>query len=590
MYCLIFSLTLKIIWCKHVAMYIDRVPNRNSRPAILLREGWREHGKVHKRTVANISRWPEDKIDSLERVLKGERLVNPKEAFLIERSLPHGHVEAILGTIRAIGLDKLISAKRCRQRDLALAMIAERMINPASKLATTRLWHTSTLAQELAVEDATEDDLYQALDWLLERQPKIEKKLAAKHLTDDCLVLYDVTSAHYEGHTCPLVRYGHARGGKKGCPIVVFGLLTDKEGNPVSVDVYAGNTADPTTVPDQVEKLRDRFSLKRVVLVGDRGMLTEPKISSFKEHPGLGWISALRSGAIRKLVDQGTIQMSLFDQQSLAEIRSPIFPGERLVACFNPLLANERGRKREALLAATQKDLDKIIRDVRRRTRTPLDKAAIGKKVGKVLNRHKMGKHFSLKIDDGLLSYERKDRAIDRESSLDGIYVIRTSESEERMSPEDAVRNYKNLAQVERAFRSIKGLDILVRPIFHRTENHVRAHIFLCMLAYYVEHHMRALLRPLLFDDEQLPDLRAVRDPVKPAALSASAKRKKVTHRTTDELPVQSFRTLLNQLSTRCRNRCRVKGQTDDLTFSQNTVATALQKRAFSLLGLSCSQ
>lgn len=571
-------------------MYIDRVPNRNSRPAILLREGWREHGKVHKRTVANISRWPEDKIDSLERVLKGERLVNPKEAFLIERSLPHGHVEAILGTIRAIGLDKLISAKRCRQRDLTLAMIAERMINPASKLATTRLWHTSTLAQELAVEDATEDDLYQALDWLLERQPKIEKKLAAKHLKDDCLVLYDVTSAHYEGHTCPLVRYGHARGGKKGCPIVVFGLLTDKEGNPVSVDVYAGNTADPTTVPDQVEKLRHRFSLNRVVLVGDRGMVTEPKISSFKEHPGLGWISALRSEAIRKLVDQGALQMSLFDQQSLAEIRSPIFPGERLVACFNPLLANERGRKREALLAATQKDLDKIVRDVKRRTRTPLDKAAIGKKVGKVLNRHKMGKHFSLNIDDGLLSYERKNRAIDRESSLDGIYVIRTSESEERMSPEDAVRNYKNLAQVERAFRSIKGLDILVRPIFHRTENHVRAHIFLCMLAYYVEHHMRALLRPLLFDDEQLPDLRAVRDPVKPAALSSSTKRKKATHRTIDELPVQSFRTLLDQLSTRCRNRCRVKGQADDLTFSQNTVATALQKRAFSLLGLSCSQ
>jgi transposase len=571
-------------------MYIDRVPNRNSRPTILLREGWREHGKVHKRTVANLSRWPEDKIDSLDRVLKGERLVNPKEAFLIERSLPHGHVEAILGTIRAIGLDKLISAKRCRQRDLTLAMIAERLICPSSKLATTRLWHTSTLAQELAVEDATEDDLYQALDWLLERQPRIEKRLAAKHLTDGSLVLYDVTSAHYEGHTCPLVRYGHARGGKKGCPIVVFGLLTDKEGNPVSVDVYAGNTADPTTVPDQVEKLRDRFSLARVVLVGDRGMLTEPKISSFKEHPGLGWISALRSGAIRKLVDQGALQMSLFDQQSLAEIRSPLFPGERLVACFNPLLANERRRKREALLAATQKELDKIVRDVKRRTRTPLDKAAIGKKVGKVLNRHKMGKHFSLKIDDGLLSYERKDRAIDRESSLDGIYVIRTSESEERMSPEDAVRNYKNLAHVERAFRSIKGLDILVRPIFHRTENHVRAHIFLCMLAYYVEHHMRALLRPLLFDDEQLPDLRAVRDPVKPAGLSASAKRKKATHRTTDDLPVQSFRTLLDQLSTRCRNSCRVKGQTDDLTFSQNTVPTALQKRAFSLLGLSCSQ
>jgi len=571
-------------------MYIDRVPNRNSRPTILLREGWREHGKVHKRTIANISRWPQDKIDSLERVLKGERLVTPREAFEIERSLPHGHVEAILGTIRSLGLDTMISSKRCRQRDLTLAMIAERIINPASKLATTRLWHTSTLAQELGVEDATEDDLYQALDWLLERQPKIEKKLAAKHLKDGSLVLYDVTSAHYEGHTCPLVRYGHARGGKKDCPIVVFGLLTDTEGNPVSVDVYAGNTADPTTVPDQVEKLRGRFSLNRVVLVGDRGMLTEPKINAFKEHPGLGWISALRSGAIRKLVDQGALQMSLFDQQSLAEIDSPIFPGERLVACFNPLLAGERRRKREALLAATEKDLDKIVRDVKRRTRTPLDKAAIGKKVGKVLHRHKMGKHFSLKIEDGWFCYERKEETIHRESSLDGIYVIRTSESKEQMSPEDAVRNYKNLAQVERAFRSIKGLDILVRPIFHRTEDHVRAHIFLCMLAYYVEHHMRNLLRPLLFDDEQLPDLRALRDPVKPATPSASAKRKKGTHRTVDELPVQSFRTLIDQLSTRCRNWCQVKGQADGVGFEQLTKATPLQTRAFTLLGLPCSQ
>jgi len=590
MYCIIFSLTDVVNIGIHIPMYIDRVPNRNSPPAILLREGWREDGTVRKRTVANISRWPEEKIEALDRVLKGERLVNPKEAFVIERSLPHGHVEAILGTIRAIGLGRLIAAKRCRQRDLTLAMIVERLIAPSSKLATTRLWHTSTLAQELAVEDAEEDDLYQALDWLLERQPQIEKKLAAKHLEDGSLVLYDVTSAHYEGHTCPLVRYGHARGGKKGCPIVVFGLLTDTEGNPVSVDVYAGNTADPTTVPDQVEKLRRRFSLNRVVLVGDRGMLTEPKISSFKEHPGLGWISALRSGAIRKLVDQGCLQMSLFDQQYLAEICSPLFPGERLVACFNPFLANERRRKREELLAATEKDLDKIVRDIKRRTRTPLDKVAIAKRAGKVLYRHKMAKHFSLKIDDGRLCYERKDGAISRESSLDGIYVIRTSESKERMSPEDAVRNYKNLAQVERAFRSIKGLDILVRPIFHRTENHVRAHIFLCMLAYYVEHHMRNLLRPLLFDDEQLPDLRAVRDPVKPATPSASAKRKKATHKTLDELPVQSFRTLIDNLATRCRNWCRVKGQSKDPGFQQITIATPLQKRAFTLLGLSRSQ
>jgi len=571
-------------------MYIERVPNRNSPPAVLIREGWREGGKIRKRTIANISHWPEAQIAALRLVLKGEKLVTPEEAFVVERSLPHGHVEAILGTIRGLGLDKFIAPKRCRERDLVLAMIVERIIAPSSKLATTRLWHTSTLAEEVNVTKADENDLYTALDWLLQRQSQIENRLAAKHLAEGALVLYDVTSVHYEGHTCPLVRYGHARGGKKGCPIVVFGLLTDTEGTPVSVDVYAGNTADPTTVADQVGKLQSRFSLNRVVLVGDRGMLTEPQINTLKNHPGLGWISALRSGAIRKLVEQGSLQMSLFDKQSLAEIHSPLFPGERLVACFNPLLAEERRRKREDLLTATERDLDKIVRDVARRTRKPLGKTAIAKKIGRVLHRYKMAKHFSLIIDDGFLSYERKEESISREASLDGIYIIRTSEPRERMSAEDTVRNYKNLAQVERAFRSLKGFDIMVRPIFLRKEDHVRAHIFLCMLAYYVEHRMRSLLRPLLFEDENLPNARQLRDPVNTATTSMAAKKKKMVRKTADGLPIQSLRTLLDDLATRCRNQCRVQGRPEELCFQQITKATPLQERAFKLLGLSCSQ
>lgn len=571
-------------------MYVERIPNRNSPPAILIREGWREGGRVRKRTVANISDWPEERVEALRRVLKGEQLVSPAKSFTIDRSLCHGHVEAILGTIRNLGLDNLIAGKRCKERDLVLAMIVERIISPASKLATTRLWHTSTLAQELDVADANEDDLYKALDWLLKRQPEIENRLAAKHLAEGCMVLYDMTSAHYEGHCCPLVRYGHARGGKRGCPIVVFGLLTDTEGTPVSVDVYPGNTADPTTVGAQVDKLKGRFSLERVVLVGDRGMLTETQITMLKKHPGLGWISALRSGAIRRLIDQGALQMSLFDTQALAEIRSPLFADERLIACFNPLLAEERRRKREELLAATEKDLEKIVGQVARRKRAPLQKDAIAKRVGRVLHRHKMGKHYSIKIDNGFFSYERKKDAITLEASLDGIYIIRTSEPHARMSAEDTVRNYKNLAQVERAFRSLKGLELLVRPIFHRTEDHVRAHVFLCMLAYYVEHRMRGLLSPLLFADEELPTARPLRDPVMPATISDDAKKKKALRVTEDNLPLHSLRTLLDHLATRCRNWCRIRRLPEDLTFQQLTKLTPLQERAFRLLGISCSQ
>ena len=446
-------------------MYIDVVPNRNSRPAVLLREAWREGKKVKRRTVANLTNWPEEKVEALRRVLRGETVVTPKEAFHIERSLAHGHAEAVLGTIRKIGLDTVIASKRSRERDLVIAMIAERLLHPSSKLATTRLMHTTTLAEELSVIDADEDDLYRAMDWLLARQETIEKKLAAQHLTEGSSVLYDVTSSYYEGRTCPLARFGHDRDGQKGKPIIVYGVLTDHAGRPVAVSVYPGNTGDPTTVPDQVETLKNRFGLSRLVLVGDRGMLTQTQIDTVKTYPGLGWISALRSRAIRNLVEGGQLQMSLFDQTDLAEIASDEYPRERLIACFNPLLAEERKRKREELLVATEKELARIARQVERRTRTPLDKAEIGKKVGSVLKRFKMGKHFSLTIGEGTFSFARKEKSIQREEALDGIYVIRTSEPREQLSAEDAVRTYKNLAQVERVFRSLKGLDLLITQV-----------------------------------------------------------------------------------------------------------------------------
>ena len=567
-------------------MYIDVVPNRNSRPAILLREAWREGKKVKRRTVANLTDWPEEKVEALRRVLKGETVIAPKEAFHIERSLAHGHVEAVLGTIRRIGLDTVIASKRSRERDLVLALIAERLLHPSSKLATARLMSTTTLAEELALADADEDDLYRAMDWLLSRQETIEGKLAAKHLAEGASVLYDVTSSYYEGRTCPLARFGHDRDGEKGKPIIVYGVLTDHEGCPVAVSVYPGNTGDPSTVSDQVETLKDRFGLNRLVLVGDRGMLTNTQIDTVKTHPGLGWISALRSRAIRNLVEGGNLQLSLFDQTDLAEITAEEYPHERLIACFNPLLAEERKRKREELLAATEKELERIARQVARRTRTPLDKAEIGKKVGSVLKRFKVGKHFSLTIGEGTFSFARKEQSIQREEALDGIYVIRTSEPRETLSTEDAVRTYKNLAQVERAFRSLKGLDLLVRPIWHRTEDHVKAHIFLCLLAYYVEWHMRRALAPLLFDDEELPERRKTRHAVRPTKASPSALKKKATGLTPEGLPVQSFSTLLAELATRCRHRVRIGTDPAQPSFSRVTDLTSLQARSFELLQL----
>ena len=567
-------------------MYIANIPNRSSPPAYLLRESYRESGTVKNRTLANLSHLPITQINLLRRVLKGETLVSPEEAFAIQRSLPHGHVEAVLGAIRKLGLDYLIASKRCRRRDLVLAMIVQRIISPCSKLATTRDWCTTTLAEELGVEDADENELYTALDWLLSRQKGIEKKLAGRHLCEGALVLYDVSSSYYEGRTCTLAKHGHNRDGKKGRPIIVYGVLTDAEGRPVAVEVYPGNTGDPTTVPDQVQKLCKRFGLSDVVLAGDRGMLTQTQIKHLKKYPGLGWISALRSRSIRQLIRDGYLQRSLFDEANLAEIRSPEFPGERLVACYNPLLADERGRRREELIVATEKELEKLARQVARRTKKTLSKTEIGLKVGRFINRFKMAKHFELVIGDGVFTYNRNEASIEQESQLDGIYVIRTSEPEEHLSAEDAVRNYKRLAEVEQTFRSLKSVDLRVRPIYHRVNDRVRAHIFVCLLAYYVQWHLKQAWAPLLFEDEELEASRMERDPVAPAKPSASVAQKKSTHQTSSGLTVHSFATLLKELGTRCRNTCNLAYDESESTFHQVTERTPLQAEAFKLLGL----
>src|SRR5437868_15273331 len=466
-------------------MYIETVPNRNSPPAILLREGWREGNKTLKRTLANLSDWPPEKIQTFRRLLHDEPLVSPQDLLSTQKTLPHGHVEALLLALRKLGLDSMISAQRCRERDLVLAMIVERLLDPCSKLATTRKWHSTTLAEELGLGEATEDELYAAMDWLRERQERIEKKLAARHLREGSLVLYDVSSSYYEGRTCPLAQFGHDRDGKKGLPIIVYGVMTNGEGCPVAVEVYPGNTGDPTTVADQIEKLREQFGLSRVVMVGDRGMLTQPQIDKLKLHPGFGWITALKSTAIRELVEQGALQLSLLDQKNLAEITSPDYPGERLMVCHNPFLEEERKRKRQALLEATEKSLQKISKEVARRKKKLLEAKEIGVKVGKVLGRYKMGKHFECKIGESSFAWNRLVPSIEQEEKLDGIYVVRTSEPAERLSAEETVRSYKSLAEVERAFRCLKGVDLLVRPIRHRTEDRVPAHIFLCVLACY---------------------------------------------------------------------------------------------------------
>jgi len=572
-------------------MYVATVPNRHSPPAILLRQSFRSDGKVRNRTLANLSHWPPAQVDALRAVLKGATsLATPlPQAFDIVRSRPHGHVTAVLGTLHRLQLDHLIKRQPNRQRDLVLAMIVARVLEPASKLATSRALHpdtlSSTLGELLQLDSLTEDELYQAMDWLLPQQTRIEQALAQRHLAEGSLVLYDLTSTYFEGRHCPLGKLGHSRDDAKGKLQVVFGLMTDAKGCPVAVEVYAGNTSDPKTVSDQITKLRQRFGLQRVILVGDRGMITSARLrENLQPVPGIEWITALRAPAIKKLASDGVLQLSLFDSQDLAEISHPDFPGERLVACYNPLLAEERARKRPELLTATEKELEKIAKATRRQKRPLRGKHNIGLRVGKVLNRFKMGKHFQVQIEDDSFSYQRQQANIEKEESLDGIYVIRTNVPAEVLSSEQAVRNYKSLSGVERAFRSLKTVDLHVRPIHHRQPDRVRAHIFLCMLAYYVEWHMRQDLAPLLFDDEDRAAAEKMRTSVvAPAQRSTSAQAKVHGKRTQDDLPVHSFQTLLSDLATIVSNRVQPRdGSTP--AFDIITTPTALQQRAFELL------
>ena len=574
-----------------VTMYIDTVPNRNSPPAILLREGWREGGTVKKRTLANLSKWPPEVVEGLRVLLKGGTAVKRlPEAFEIERSLPHGHVAAALGAIERLGLPGLIDAQPSPQRDRAVALIAARILHPGSKLAAARglaeETARDTLGETLGLQEASEDDLYAAMDWLLERQEAIERRLAKRRLKEGTLVLYDLTSVYLEGRRCPLAQRGHSRDGKRSKLQIEFGLLCDAEGGPVAVEVFKGNAADPMTVGAQIKKLKDRFGLKRVVLVGDRGMLTEARIREEVSPAGLDWIGALRSSAIRALVESGAVQMSLFDETDLIEVRSDAYPGERLMVCRNPQLAKERSRKREDLLQATEKLLDPIVAATKREKNRLKGQDKIALRVGKVIGKYKMAKHFVLAIKDESFGYRRDAESIAREAALDGLYVVRTSLPESELDAQGTVRAYKRLSAVERAFRSLKTVDLKVRPVFHYTAGRVRAHVLLCMLAYYVEWHMRGWLKPLLFDDEDPAAAEAARaSPVAPAKVSESAQRKAQSKRTANGLPIHSFQTLLADLATIARNRVvpRLPGAEP---FTVVTRPTALQSEAFRLLGV----
>lgn len=554
----------------------------------LIRQSYREDGKVRHRTLANISALPPATIDLIRRSLRGESLgpLSSGGPFRVVRSKPNGHVEAVLGAVDSLEIAKLLGRDDSRQRRLVLAMVAQRILDPASKLGSTRLFGATSLADRLALGEVRAAELYEALDWLLGRKARVEQALARRHLTEGGTVLYDVSSSWYEGETCELAKFGHDRDGRAGRRIIVYGLLADAAGRPVSIDVYPGNTGDPATVPDQVERLRERFALERVVLVGDRGMLTSARIRVLRERPGVGWISALRSQQIRQLMNDGAVCAGLFDETDLAEIRSPDFPGERLVVCYNPVLADRRRRKREELLAATESKLVKLQTSVARRTKTPLSDAEIGRRLGAVQNRHRVAKHFAFEIGGGRLAWRRNEESIAAEARLDGIYVIRTSEPTEGLAADDAVRTYKSLAQVERAFRCMKGLDLLVRPIHHRLTPRVEAHFLLCMLAYYVEHRLREAWAPLTFAEDDLPQARATRDPVRQAEASEGAKEKKATKRTAAGLPAHSFRTLLRHLATRTLNTCEVGEGGEAARFEQVTPPDEIQQEAFRLLGI----
>jgi len=648
-------------------MYIATIPNRNSPPAILLRESYRENGKVKNRTLANLSKLPPQSVEVLRRSLNGENLVSTDSFEIIEDGSPaHGHVDAVITAMRRLDFSKLICSRRSSQRDLVVAMVAARILEPKSKLATTLWWADTTLPEMLDVNGASENDLYDAMDWLLERQRGIENKLADRHLENDALALYDLTSSYFEGQTCPLAALGHNRDGKKGKLQVNYGLLTNRKGIPVSVSIFEGNTGDPKTLMPQVEKVRDEFGIKQFVMVGDRGMLTQKQVDALHDIDGIDWIGALRPEAIKKLATSGAIQMGLFDERNLFELKHPDFPGERLIACRNVELARRRSGKRESLLQATIKELNKVRGMVQRgrlngkkeievRVRKILKKYRIGKhfeldiredgfnckvneealiaeitakgnpaqiekrleksrhhiqsiekqlanlaqkinrgrlhgqdeiglRVGKVINKYKVGKHFELDIRDNDFSFEINNDKVKKEAALDGIYIVRSSLSEERMDADETVRSYKLLSQAERAFRSFKTVDLMVRPIRHRLEDRVRAHIFLCMLAYYVQWRMMEAWRPLLYADEDQKG-KALRDPVAPAKRSDSAIKKVKTKRLDDGSRVFSFRGLLGHLSAIVRATCRCTDERDTpATFAMTTSPNPKQQRAFDLL------
>jgi len=569
-------------------MFIDIIPNRSSPPAVLLREAWREGKRIRKRTLANLSALAPEQIDALRRILRGETLVPVEETgFEIIRTRPHGAVAAVVGMARQLGVEALLATRPSRERAIALALICARVLEPSSKLATARALlsetASSTLLDALDLEPVDEDACYAALDWLLAAQPRIEAKLATRHLSEGSLVLWDVTSTYFEGGACPLARRGHSRDDKSDRPQIVFGVLTDGEGCPIAVDVYAGNTADPRTVAAQVEKVKTRFGLTRIVVVGDRGMLTSARIREDLRPAELDWITSLRAPQIQQLVSAGDLQLSVFDEHDLAELTADAFPGERLIACRNPLLAEERARKRRELLAATERQLAAIAVATRRPRRPLRGKDQIAVRVDRVLKKWKVGKHFRLTMTETGFSYERDEPAIAAEAALDGIYVVRTSVSAERLSGPDAVGAYKNLDFVERAFRSIKGLDLQVRPIFHHLADRVRGHVFLCVLAYYVEWHMRRALAPLLFMEEDRAAAQQERGSVvQQARRSRAAQRKVQRGQTNDGLPLHSFRTLLKELASLSKNTVKL----GSATFERLSTPTPLQQRAFDLLGV----
>jgi transposase len=548
----------------------------------LLRRSYREDGKVKNETLGNLSHLPDSLIEIIRRSLQGETFVPVSSAFEITRSRPHGHVQAVASAMARLDVASLLSSKPCAERDLVLAMIASRIVAPHTKLATSRWWHTTTLAEDFAVAGATEDDLYAAMDWLLARQDAVQKKLASRHLREGGLVLYDLSSSYFEGSHCPLAKHGYNRDGKHGKLQVNYGLLTDPRGCPVAVSVHDGNTADSTTFMPAVHQLREDFGIERMVMVGDRGMVSHKAIAELRETDGLGWITALKSASIRALVEQGQLQLGLFDQRNLVELTSPQYPGERLVACRNDALAKLRAHKREELLVATEASLLKIQERVHAGKLQGAD--VIGLRVGRIINQYKMAKHLELRITDIALSWTRKREQIAAEAALDGLYIIRTSVPTAQMDAATTVRNYKSLANVERAFRSIKTIDLKVRPIHHRLATRVRAHIFLCMLAYYVEWHMREAWRELMFADTD-QDAKATRDPVAPAKRSAAAQAKASSHTLVDGTAAHSFATLMDELATVVRNTCRSPNAAPDApTFEVVTSAAPLHQRALALV------